>query len=82
MAYPVSTFPYYGKLENDDEVYIACIYNPVIFDILSGFTNDSYIYTENNKRLSFLSYLPLQISIIYIFVFFIFLIQIYIYIQR
>lgn len=62
MAYPVSTFPYYGKLENDDEVYIACIYNPVIFDILSGFTNDSYIYTENNKRLSFLSYLPLQLS--------------------
>ena len=62
MAYPVNSFPYYGKLQNDDEVYIACIYNPVISDQFSGYFNESYIYSENNKRLSFLSYLPLQLS--------------------
>jgi len=72
MQYYNIKFPFYGKLENDDELYIACYYHPdsenkVAFDelnrpyLIEGDT--SFIPNEINQRLSFLSYLPLKITL-------------------
>lgn len=51
-------FPFYGKIQNDEEVYIACLYDPV-FSLPAR--PPGYRSSDGNKRLAFLSYLPLTI---------------------
>lgn len=58
MSYLDKIFPFYGKLENDEEVYIACDYTP--YDETDNIRY-GYKSKDGNRRLSFLSYLPLSI---------------------
>lgn len=44
-------FPFFGKLQENDEVYIISIYDPISFE-----------ESENNKRFSVLSYMDLKFS--------------------
>lgn len=60
MSYIDKIFPFYGKFQNDDEVYIACEYDPYN-DESDSSTQYGYSSVPGNRRLSFLSYLPLSI---------------------
>jgi len=61
MSYIDKIFPFYGKLKNDDEVYIACEYDPYNDDDIQSPNNYGYKSIDGNRRLSFLSYLPLSL---------------------
>lgn len=61
MSYIDKIFPFYGKLQNDDEVYIACEYSPYNDESNESPNNYGYKSVDKNRRLAFLSYLPLSI---------------------